>query len=69
MTVFDRHDRVLVVDVDDPYIGMHGVVLAVKPGLLTGADIVEVQLEGRKDWDVEGFYTDQLILERDAVTA
>lgn len=51
---------VVVLD-DDDYAGQNGVVARDEYlGLLSRRPMVDVQLEGREKWDVEGFYVEQL---------
>lgn len=56
-----RGDRVTVNDPADEYHGQCGRV-ASHPylGLVSGRELVHVQLDGREAWDVEGFYCTQL---------
>lgn len=56
-----RGDRVTVNDPADEYHGLTGTVASNEyRGLISGADLVHVQLDGRERWDVEGFYCSQL---------
>jgi hypothetical protein len=59
--VIRRGDRVIVNDPADEYHGQSGTVTSNEyRGLISGADLVHVQLDGRERWDVEGFYVQQL---------
>lgn len=60
MTALERHARVLVVDAGDEYAGQRGSVEGTRVGLISGRTLVDVRLDGREQWDVEGFYDDQL---------
>jgi hypothetical protein len=57
-----RGDRVIVADPADEYDGQQGTVASnERLGLLSARTLVDVRLDGREPWDVEGFYTDQLV--------